>query len=562
MKNLLLTTGVALLAGSCHSPEQNKPNLLFIMMDDLGYGHFAANNDSLKVTDLDPFFVSLAAKWIEPPKGITHHPTNRTDPYTGEQAIEFSKKATPTLSMLAKKGAIFTSAYASNNLSAPSRLGIATGMYPSHFGVYENADIEQKGLTTGSHLAEKLQEIGYATAHIGKWHIGKRDDQIIINALKRNGINDTLSYQQISRTHPDIFREVTDSGYYGSVVKRNNPLQNGFEYYFGYNNWASQFYNSTLVWNNYKHAGKQRNYNTDVFTDTALSFISRQVKIKKPFYVQLHFHAVHDSLRPKAPEKYFSKFPSGCYDLTNFYAHVYGVDSNIKRIMDYLESEGVLNNTIIVFTSDNGAQSGGPSVLPGNAPFYGFKATYYQGGIRVPLLFYWPDKIKKPVKSDLLVSSIDILPTLIDAAGGTVPGSIDGKSLLPVITGQSESPVHDYIYWAGMHSRYWGILLYKTLKNDPSLCPGAWAIVKDDYLLRFVGTIIPDLYTDFPDGRKPVFEMYNIKKDPSEKNNIIDEMPEKANEMKALYYEKAKDFPSPVRWNKAKWKELLPPLNN
>jgi arylsulfatase A-like enzyme len=72
-----------------------------------------------------------------------------------------------------------------------------------------------------------------------------------------------------------------------------------------------------------------------------------------------------------------------------------------------------LNNTIIVFTSDNGAQSGGPSVLPGNAPFAGHKATYNQGGIRVPLLFYWPDKIKNPIKSDLLVSNIDILPTVI-----------------------------------------------------------------------------------------------------------------------------------------------------
>ena len=82
----------------------------------------------------------------------------------------------------------------------------------------------------------------------------------------------------------------------------------GFDYYYGYNNWASQFYNSTIVWENFKNAGKQKGYNTDVFTDKAMEFMSKQIDTENPFYVQLHYHAVHDSLEPRAPDKYFNQF--------------------------------------------------------------------------------------------------------------------------------------------------------------------------------------------------------------------------------------------------------------
>ncbi len=559
MKKLIIPSTIALLVNGCNSSENERPNILFVMMDDLGYGHFAANNDTLKLSNLDPYFVRVVKENKYDSTRVFNHPMDKIERYSPEDAIEFSKKATPTLSMLAHKGVLFTSAYTCSSLSAPSRMGLATGMHPSHFGAYENGDIEMQGLYPGTILAEKLHDLGYSTAHIGKWHIGKKNDQMIIDALKRHGINDTLQSNLVARLYPEINQELLDSGYLGSVIDKHNPLENGFDYYFGYNYWASNFYNSTRVWENYKHAGKQKDYNTDVFTDTALSFIKKQLKIKKPFFVQIHYQAVHDSLKPKAPDKYFSHFNSESYDLNNFYAHVYGVDENVKRIIDYLDSQNVLKNTIIVFTSDNGAQSGGPSVLPGNAPFPGFKATYYQGGIRVPLFFYWSGKIKPGVKSDKLVSNLDILPTLIDAAGGKVPESIDGKSLIPILTRQSDEPVHDYLFWAGLHSRNWGYTSDKALKNDVRFAPYAWAIIKDDYLLRYVGTIIPDLYSDLINGREPVYELYNIKLDPSETNNLIDVMPEKVKELKSVYFERAKSFPPPFTNRIEKWKEIMPP---
>jgi hypothetical protein len=104
-------------------------------------------------------------------------------------------------------------------------------------------------------------------------------------------------------------------------------------------------------------------------------------------------------------------------------------------------------------------------------------------------------------------------------------------------------------------------LLKKTFKNDPGLAPYAWAITKDDYLLRFVGTMVPDVYTDFPEGRQPVYELYNIKNDPSEKH-MIEDMPDKVEELKSLYYSKAENFPPPPSvQNIDKWKELMPPKN-
>lgn len=545
MKNLLTLFCLLVAFSGCQDEiEDRPPNLLFIMMDDLGYGQFAINNDTLATEDFDPYFVNLVKEQQD---------------YTPQEALEFSKIAIPTMNRLAREGVRFTQAYTSSNLCAPSRLGIATGILQHRLGVYRNTDCEERGLDPGSHLAEKLHDLGYATAHIGKWHIGRRRHQMLVDATQRHGIKDTLSYNQIARLYPDIYRKLVEEGYYGSVIDEHNPLRNGFDYYYGYNNWASQFYHSTLVWENYEHAGKQPGYNTDVFTDKALTFMQEQVNQQKPFYVQLHYHAVHDSLQPKAPDAYFNRFDSDSYDLSNFYAHVYGVDANVQRIVDYLSSVNELENTLIVFTSDNGAQAGGPSVLPGNAPFSGHKGTYFQGGFRVPMFFYWPKGIPQPQTLDQTASTMDILPTLIDAAGGTLPEGIDGRSLLPLISGQSQAPVHDHLVWAGLHARAWGFLLntsYKTHGTERNHAPPAWVVVRKPYLLRYVGTIEPEVYHEEPLGSPPVYELFNYLDDPAETRNLAEEMPEKVAELRAIYGEEADTFQPPFAWDRRKWEEI------
>ena len=535
---------VHLLFGSCQPGTPKPPNVIFILMDDLGYGQFGLHNDNLQTDDFDPYFVSI----VKDREG-----------YDPAQALAFSKMAMPTMHKLAEEGVLFTRAFTSSSLCAPSRLGIATGILQNRMGVYRNTDCEQKGLEPNSHLAEIIKARGYATAHIGKWHIGRRNDQMIIDALQAHGISDTLSYGQVGRDYPEVFKDLFEGGYYGSVIDQHNPLQNGFDYYFGYNNWASQFYNSTLVWENYTHAGKQKGYNTDVFTDTALAFINKQIIADRPFYVQLHYHAVHDSLQPKAPEKYYNQFNSDSYDLNNFYAHVYGVDQNINRITNYLKKENIYENTIIVFTSDNGAQAGGPSVLPGNAPFSGHKGTYFQGGIRVPMLVHWPQGIQRSKRSDLLVSTMDILPTIVETTGGILPGNLDGKSLLEIVKGDSNEPVRDHLVWAGLHSRAWGFLLnnsFKTHGSERDFAPPAWVVIKDDYMLRFTGKIEPNLNKENPDGALPVLELFNIENDVRERTDISMEFPARVDELMNIYKKESSDFLPPVVWKKSKWKEL------
>ena len=549
MRSLIIIIAVVLLNSACRQERQDMPNLLFIMMDDLGYGQFGLYNDALTVEAFDPYFTQLVAE--------------RQD-YTPGQALEFSRRAMPTLGRLAREGVIFTRAFSASNLCAPSRLSIATGKMQQSRGIYINRDVENLGPEKGSLLAERLQELGYATAHIGKWHMGVRNGQMVRDALLRYGMSGEHTYQELRRLNPEAYEELEQAGYYGSVIDEHHPLQNGFDYYYGYNNWASQFYHSTLVWEGYEHAGIQPGYNTDHFTDKALEFMDRQVGRGQPFFLQLHYHAVHDSLEPRAPDAYFSRFPSSSYDLTNFYAHVYGVDYNIQRILDTLDKKGVLDNTLIAFTSDNGAQAGisgvcGPSVLPGNAPFKGTKGSYYQGGIRVPLVFSWPAGIEGKRVCGQLVSTMDILPTFIDAAGGRIPEGLDGRSLLPLLLKDSGQAVHERLMWAGIHARSWGFNINRSFRNRGSereFAPPSWVVVTDRYLLRYRGEIEPRLYHEYPEGTGPVYELYNYIQDPSESHNLAGQYQELVDSLMVYYMQWTEFFSPPVIWKKEKWQEI------
>ncbi|MEO0794459.1 MAG: sulfatase-like hydrolase/transferase [Verrucomicrobiota bacterium] len=520
------------------------PNVLFIMVDDLGYGHCAFNNETLTVDEFDPYFVQIVAE---------------RDHYSPEQALEFSKRAMPTLSRLGDEGIIFTRAYSPSSLCAAARLAVATGKELPQQGIYTNMDVEAKGLQPGTHLGQLFQEAGYGTAHIGKWHIAKRDDSMIRDALDRHGIEAEHDFWYIRANLPDVYDEIWRDGYYGSVRPEQNPLANGFDHYYGYNTWASQFYDSTLVWDGYEHAGRQPGYNTDVFTDKAIDFMRDRIDKKKPFYVQLHYHAVHDFLEPNAPDPYFKFFHSESYDLTNFYAHVYAIDRNVERIVDFLEKEKVLQNTIIVFTSDNGAMSGGPSVLPGNAPYAGHKGTWQQGGTRVPLLFYWPEGIAGERRLDQMVSTMDILPTCLQAAGIQLPDDIDAVSLLGILSSEDDSSVRDQMIWSGIHARRWGYLINTSFKNhytELPFAPGGFAIIDGDYMLRFEGSVGPEVYHECPEGRGGIYSLYNLREDPGERNDLKDQMPELVDTLLAAYRAQSADFQAPIVWDQEKWLEI------
>ncbi|MDP4611293.1 MAG: hypothetical protein NWT02_08900 [Opitutales bacterium] len=153
------------------------------------------------------------------------------------------------------------------------------------------------------------------------------------------------------------------------------------------------------------------------------------------------------------------------------------------------------------------------------------------------------------------------MPTFIDAADLNVPTLIDGKSLLPLLTGEDTSPVHEYMLWSGIHARAWGFLHYTSLVPkymERQKAPGGWAVVKGDHVLRFTGSIEANLYTETTAGSKPKLALYDLSIDPTESNDLKDQLPETVETLKTLYEKEARNFKAPVVWNAEKWSELIP----
>ncbi|VGO14060.1 Arylsulfatase [Pontiella desulfatans] len=526
-------TAVFVLAFSLQTAA-DKPNILIVVLDDFGTGHFAPVAKQLELDEVDPDFKAYT-------DGLG-------ETYDKEVALDAARRAMPFMETLAEQGAVFSRAFAASSLCAPSRQGILTGTNPTQWGAYRNIDINVCGLPKGRCLVDRFQAVDYNTGYVGKWHVGARDHSIQEKILANGGSDE----------------EVIDAGYWGSVCERDHPLNNGFDYAFFYNRWECEFYNSKLIWENRKYTGKQSEYNTDQFTRQAMDFMGLSLDEGKPFFMELALHAVHIPLDVDAPANYAKRFNTGYQSIDRFYSHIYGVDQSIKRIVDMLKERGEWDNTILFFMSDNGATckvgDGDLSLVPGNGQYRGHKGQYYLGGTRVPLMMIWPDKIKKPIHVEQAVSLMDVMPTALDAAGADIPDNIDGRSLLPIIEGK-ELVQHKQLYFAGIHAPAWGFAGKKTLVNAQQkrdLWHGAWAIVEGDYILRYVGTLDPELEQEFPDGREAFFSLYNMKGDPLEQNDLYATNPEVAERMKASYNQYAETLPPPHGWDRKRWEELVP----
>jgi uncharacterized sulfatase len=550
----MLSTFVRLAAGlilvsAPATASDDAPNMIFILLDDLGYSQVEAYARGLEEADCDPALLAHVEK---------------QGSYTPAQAFEMMKRATPTLSRMADQGVRFNNAFANSNICAASRMGIATGILQNRWGIYRNIDAVAHGLKPNSHLAERLKEKGYATAHIGKWHIGTPDRHMVQRYLARHGVEDTkgYTYYNIGWKYAKVRQELEKDGYEGSVIQRDHPMNNGFDYYFGYNSWESPFYNATNVWEGFDPAGLIKDYNTDVFTEKAMDFMERSMADGKPFYIQLHYHAVHSPLTPKAPAKYFDRFDSGSFILDNFYAHVYGVDENVRKIREFLADHGADRNTVFVFSSDNGGAVGGNSCLPGNAPYMGHKAMMYMGGFRVPLFFFWPDGIKIAHASNQLVTTLDIMPTLVDIAGGQCPEDLDGKSLQPLFVEESDSAVRDHLAIGGIHGRVWAFhrataIFEENVSREKA--PSGFMVADDRYILRYISETIPKLYTDCLDGIPASYALFDYVEDPGERNNLAEAQPEKVQELKGIWLRASADYPKPTAWAVDKWEAIIHP---
>ncbi|HIF9208265.1 TPA: sulfatase family protein [Photobacterium damselae] len=500
--------------------QAEQPNVLLVIMDDLGTGQLDFALDSLDKTEL--------AKRPVPAR------------YQGDldKMIDAAHRAMPNVAKLAQNGVKMTNAFVAHPVCGPSRAGIFTGRYPTSFGTYSNDDALQGVPLDIKLLPALFQENGYRTANIGKWHNAKIASK------------DKVAEDARTRDYHDIQIPVIGKGF--------GPEERGFDYSYSFYASGAALWNSPAIYQNGKNIPAP-GYLTHNLTNEALKFIEDSGD--KPFFINLAYSVPHIPLEQASPAKYMDRFNTGNVEADKYFAAINAADEGLGQIMALLKQKGELDNTLIFFLSDNGAVHESP--MPMNGMDRGFKGQMYNGGVRVPFVAAWPNHIPAGGKSDTLISALDILPTALKAAGILIPQDmkVDGQDIMPVLAGKAEQSPHKYIYWAGPGAKhyseendpfwygYWKWITYEsdTIPSNPNLeklSKGSWAIRDQDWALYF-----------YDDGSNKV-KLFNDKLDPSESKDLAQKYPEKVVEMKNAFYDWIKDKPKPVAWGQDRYHVL------
>jgi len=404
---------------------------------------------------------------------------------------------TPNILKLTAEGMIFTQAYASAANCAPSRACMLSGQYTPRHGIYTVGSSERgkskdrkliptKNTTTLADsvitLAEELQRAGYRTITIGKWHLS------------------------------------------------DDPTTQGFDVNIGGTHaghpksYFSPYQNPNLS------DGPEGEYLTDRLTDEA---INQMTVGTRPFFLYLPYFAVHTPLqgKEKLVEKYLEQ---GLEEKTAEYAAmVENMDTNLGKILGALDSLNLRKNTLIIFTSDNG----GIAAIHSQHPLRGGKGSYYEGGVRVPLIVSWPGHIELGSQSDLPVSNIDFYPTLLSVikqkpATGKI---LDGIDISPEWMGQKMENDRT-LYW---HFPVY-LQAYSGAKDDSR---GILFRTRPGSTLRQGKWKLHQYFEDEPDM---AYELYDLEADPGERNNIIQKQPEMAKKLKRKLLVWRKNVRAPV----------------
>lgn len=358
--------------------QSSRPNIVFIVADDLGYG------------DLSAF---------------------------GNRAVE-----TPHLDALARAGIRLTNFHTASGVCSPSRASFLTGRYPLQLGITKHFDDGEEHLPRGiTTLPQLLNRAGYQTAHIGKWHLG---------GLNKKHLAD--------RAH--------------SIP---GPLQHGFKHYLAGNEEAEprarlgrerQLYRqgAKYLFRDDQPEPPQHEHLTEVETAAAETMLEQFQRQSQPFYLQLWFLNPHAPYEP-APDKYLKPHEGKATGDELLYRSMLSqLDGSVGRIVAKLKQLGLADNTLIIFTSDNGPTGPGS---PGE--FRGGKGTLFEGGLRVPFIAVWPGKIKPQSVSQEFAHGTDLLPTLCAAAGINAPprSALDGINLLNHWRNGKSLPARGTIFW-------------------------------------------------------------------------------------------------------------------
>ena len=418
-----------------------KPNIIFILADDLGWTDVGCN-------------------------GSTYYET-------------------PNIDRLAKEGMRFTSGYTAGPNCTPTRAALMSGQYGARTGVFtvgniDRFDWQSRPLAPPKNvqnlpaplkiLPQPLRDAGYATAMFGKWHLGQKDD---FHPAKRG-------FDEAIVSNGKHFNFVTDP-----------PV----EYPKG-------------------------QYLADFLTDRSVEFITKNKD--KPFFLYLPHFGVHapKEAKPELIEQFKAKPPVGGHHDPVYAAMIYSVDESVGRIMATLDELKLAENTLVIFSSDNGGVGGyvrekikdGGKDTTDNAPLRGGKGMLYEGGVRVPFIFRFPGKIQPGSTSDTPIISVDILPTFVELAGAKAPEQpLDGVSLVPLLHGKPLA--RDAIYW-----HFPGYL-------------GAGG--EDKWRTKPVGAIRSGdhkLLEWYEDGK---LELYNLTTDIGQKDNLAEKQPDLAKQLHA-----------------------------
>jgi len=382
---------------------------------------------------------------------------------------------TPNIDKFATESMLFDNAYAPSPVCGPSRLALMTGKYPARLHMSSNQGCHLPHKETS--IAEALKKNGYVTASIGKWHLGGKDGypedhgfDYNIAGFELGGIS-TYSYPYTHSKYPDGIPNI--------------------------------------------EGGEEGEYITDRLTDEAIKIMNTHKD--EPFFIYLSHYVVHwpHIAKQKDVFEYLWRLKGGLKHFNPEYAAmIHNVDVNFQKILDEVNELGISDNTLIIFTSDNGGAVDYPHATS-NYPLRNGKGTLYEGGLRVPFIVKWPGNTPAGSISHEPINQIDLFPTFLEMAGTPVQDkTVDGLSLTPIFKNPNETLHRDALYF---HYNTAYVHVNRQNRRVPSgaMREGDWKMIH--------------FY------RSDLYELYNLKDDIGEINNLAVTYPGKLNEMKTRF---------------------------
>jgi arylsulfatase A-like enzyme len=437
---------VVLPAAAGFAAPRKRPNVLVILVDDLGYGDLS----------------SYGAKDLK----------------------------TPHIDSIVKSGMKFTNFYANCPVCSPTRAALLSGRYQDMVGVpgvIRTHPENSWGYLTREAvlLPSLLRKAGYHSAIVGKWHLG--------------------------------------------LEAPNVPNDRGFDHFHGFlGDMMDDYYNHRRHKINYMRRDREvidpKGHATDLFTQWACEYVRSRKRSREPFFLYLSYNAPHVPIQPPAEwlDRVRKREPNISQKRAKLVALIEHLDDGIGKVMACLKETGAAENTLVVFTSDNGGQL---SAGANNGPLRDGKQSVYEGGIKVPGAVAWPGKIKPGTETPFRAMSMDIFPTALAAAGVKLTHRIDGRSFLPTLQGKSQPPLRTHWFFRRREggNRYGG----KTIE----------AVIRGDWKLLQNSPFAP-------------LELYNLKTDPKEQHDLARKNRRVFNELSAALRKEIQRYGT-VPWQKS-----------